>query len=54
MLVQVSGPTFCAGLVLEDNRVVEAAPILRFTLGWHRHKLVTYFRRRGYRIKPVW
>lgn len=39
MLVQVTAPHFCAGLVLEDDRVIDAAPILRWAIGKGRDEL---------------
>jgi hypothetical protein len=43
MLVAVDAPHFYAGIVLENDRVVCAAPILRWTLGKNREWLRTYF-----------
>ena len=33
ILIRVTSPYFCAGLVVRDGRIVEAAPILRKLLG---------------------
>ena len=36
MLIRISAPHFCAGIVLDGSgHVVEAAPILQWTLGKH-------------------
>jgi len=49
MLIQVSSPDrgICAGLVVIDGEVVQAAPVLRFTLGWPYARLMRYLRHRG-------
>jgi hypothetical protein len=53
LLVRITGSNYCAGLVLENDIVIEAAPILAFTVGWHRQRLVNYFRQRRFLIEPV-
>lgn len=54
MIVQVTCERFCAGAVIENDRVIEAAPIIAFTVGWHRARFLTYFRKRYYKVEPVW
>ena len=42
---------FCAGLVVgSDDRVTEAAAVLRWTIGKHRDELRPYFKRRGWKV----
>jgi len=53
MLVQVTAPHFVAGIVLVDEVVVEAAPILRWTIGKDRAFLSAYFRRKGWKAKII-
>lgn len=53
MLVQVTAKHFCAGLMLEDDVVVEAAPILKKCLGKRRSWLRTYFAEQGWKVKVV-
>lgn len=53
MLVQVTAPHFCAGLVLENDVVVEAAPILSWTLRRSRRVLSQAFRTRGWSVRIV-
>lgn len=43
LLFRVTAPHFCAGLVVRDDKVVEAAPILRWTIGKSIYWLVGYF-----------
>lgn len=48
MLVQVSAPHFVAGIILKDGVVIEAAPILKWTIGKTQKWLREYF------IKKEW
>jgi hypothetical protein len=53
MLVQVTGKTFCAGVIFERGHVVHAAPFLRKTLGWDRDRFASHFHARGCYIEVV-
>ena len=53
MLVQVTAPHFCAGIILKDGIVTEAAPILRWAIGWRRARLSEYFREKGWKAIVV-
>jgi len=53
MLVRVVSPRFVAGLVIENDRCTEAAPILRWAIGKYAHELRAYFRARGWRATIV-
>jgi hypothetical protein len=48
MLVAVDAPHFYVGIVLVDGVEVEAAPILRWSIGKHRTFLSAYFARKGW------
>jgi hypothetical protein len=49
MLVAVDAPHFYAGLILVDDVVTEAAPILHWTIGKHRTFLRSYFMKKGWK-----
>jgi hypothetical protein len=55
MLIRVLGenPPFTAGCILEDDVVVKAAPILRWTMGMSAERLRAEIRRRGLRAHYV-
>jgi hypothetical protein len=54
MLVQVHAPHFVAGLIIEGERCVEAAPILRkVALGKGSDELRAMFAKRGWRAIVV-
>jgi hypothetical protein len=55
VLIQVSSPYFCAGMVIDRNtqRVIDAAPILWRFMGWSVLQLSPEFVRRGYTVVRV-
>lgn len=53
MLVQVTAPHFCAGVVLKNERVVRAAPILEWAMLWERKALSSYFRRKRWKAVVI-
>jgi len=55
MLIRIVAPHFVAGLVLDSaGRVVEAAPILKWTMGKRfADDLIPYFKRRGWSFQTV-
>jgi hypothetical protein len=44
---------FTAGLVLWDNKVVEAAPIVRYMKGWSRDRARSYCESKGWKVTVV-
>jgi hypothetical protein len=54
VLAQITTDRYCAGVVIENDTVIEAAPIIKWTIGWHRYQLLKYFRERGHKIEAVW
>lgn len=46
-------PSFVAGLVLEQNVVTEAAPIIRYMIGWNRDRVRNYAKKRGWIVRVV-
>jgi len=53
MLAQIKTPYFTAGLVLVEDVVTEAAPILKFMIGWGRAGVRGYCRGHGWEVKIV-
>lgn len=41
-LLRIVAPHFVAGVVLDDGRVVETAPILKYMKGWRLRLLYWY------------
>jgi hypothetical protein len=52
--MRISAPHFVAGLVFDpDNiRVIRAAPILRYMLGWTVARVRSYCLTRNWKIEP--
>jgi hypothetical protein len=48
-LARVTAPHFVAGIVMQDDVVTEAAPILKWTIGKKREELRTYFDQKGWK-----
>lgn len=53
ILYQVKAPHFCAGLIVDETRVIDAAPILRWSMGKTRKYLKDYFERKGWKVAFV-
>jgi hypothetical protein len=54
ILAQVSAPHFVAGIVLCDDKVTKAAPILRFMRGWSRDRVRSHCHENNWDIRVVW
>jgi len=48
VVIAIDAPHFYAGLVAEDGRVTETAPILRYMMGWDGERVAAYCRRKGW------
>lgn len=46
--IRIVAPHFVAGIDAEDGRVVEAAPILRYMIGWTGPQVAAYCTRKGW------
>ena len=54
VLLQISGPGFCAGVVARDGRVIEAAPIVkRRVMGLDGRGLVALCRTKGWGLEKI-
>ena len=48
MLGRITAPHFVAGVVLEDDVVVRAAPIIKYMRGWNSARIKSYTRKKGW------
>jgi len=53
MLAQIKAPHFTAGIVLEDDVVSVAAPIVKYMVGWHRNYVRDYCQKKRWKISVV-
>lgn len=54
ILAQIGAPHFHAGIVLWDDRVVEAAPIVGYMKKWSRSRVRGYCKTKGWKVSVVW
>jgi hypothetical protein len=52
-LAAIDAPHFYAGIVLQDDVVVEAAPIVRYMRKWSRDRVRDYCKEKGWKISVV-
>lgn len=53
MLVRVDLPWAVFGLILEDNVVIEAAPIASWATGKSAREVLAYYKGRGARLERI-
>ncbi len=53
-LAQIDAPHFCAGIVLQNNIVVEAADIVKYMRKWSRDRVRSYCKQKGWKVVVVW
>lgn len=42
MMIHITSTYFCAAVVLENDRVVRAAPILKWMMGWSQQQVIQH------------
>ena len=53
-LIQLDSGYFCAAVTLNElDRVVAAAPILNYMLGWYEPGVVSYARKKGWSVTTI-
>jgi hypothetical protein len=50
-LVRISASNFTAGLVIKDDHVIRAAPILGYMIDWPIGRVIALVQRRGWSIE---
>lgn len=53
LLAQVTAKHFCAGIILRDDVVRVAAPIVAYMVGWARSRVRDYCASKGWRVVCV-
>jgi len=53
MLYRIVAPHYVAGLIIEANEVVEAAPILDWAVGKSWTYCYTYFKRKKFEVENL-
>jgi hypothetical protein len=50
-MIRVSAPSFTAGILIENDRVIRAAPIFNYMLGWPVKRVIALAQRRGWAVE---
>lgn len=53
-LAVINAPHFYAGVVLWDNRVVEAADIVKYMRKWDRDRVRDYCASKGWKVSVIY
>lgn len=53
-LAQIDAPHFCAGIVLWNDAVTEAADIVKYMRKWSRDRVRDYCKTKGWKVTVVW
>jgi hypothetical protein len=53
ILYQITSPYYCAGITVENGKVVSAAPILRWTIGREWENIKRGFLQKGFKVTEV-
>ena len=53
-LAAIDAPHFYAGVVLWDDKVVEAAPIVKYMKKWDRDRVRSYCKSKGWKVSVVY
>jgi len=53
ILAEIDAPHFNAGIVLRNDRVVEAADIVRYMRGWSRERVRKYCHAKQWKVSVV-
>lgn len=53
LLAAIDAPHFYAGIVVREDRVIEAADIVKYMRGWSRDRVREYCKRKGWKISVV-
>lgn len=56
ILATIDAPHFCAGIVLWDNKVIEAAPICGYMKKqkWTRDRVRAYCKEKGWKVSVIY
>lgn len=52
-LVRICSPHFVAGILVSRRRVIEAAPIVRYMVGWSSERVIAYCKRKHWTAKRI-
>jgi len=53
VLAQITANHFVAGIWIVRGRVTDAAPIIKYMIGWHANRVKAYCDKKGWSVKRV-
>ncbi len=53
ILLAIDAPHFYCGVVLQNDRVIRTAPIVRYLRGWNVQRLTRYSQAHGWRVEAI-
>ena len=53
MLIRIKSSYFVAGVVLENAKVIQAAPIVNYMRGWSVENVIEYCRAKGWKVQVL-
>jgi len=51
-MIHIEAPHFTAAVVLARTTVIRAPPILKYMIGWHAERVLSYAKQKGW--KAAW
>lgn len=54
VLAAIDAPHFYAGIVLQNDQVVEAADIVKYMRRWSRDRVRDYCKSKNWRVSVIW
>lgn len=54
MLAEIDAPSFNCGIVLQNDKVVQAAPKVYWMKGWTRDRVRKYCQMMRYKVRVIW
>lgn len=53
IIVAIDAKYFYAGIIIEGGKVIDAAPIVRYMIGWSRAKAAAYVGRKRWKVTVI-
>jgi hypothetical protein len=50
-MIRIESPYFVAGVIVQGDKVIRAAPIVKYMFGWTATKVVEYCKKKGWKYE---
>lgn len=51
MLIRIESSYFVAGVIFGDEKVIIAAPIIKYMIGWNMYKVINYCKQKNWKFE---